>query len=382
MQTIVKLGMAAGILFLVSCGGAEKQDSPDLAAKKTELQRLKKNQEKLASDIQKLEAQIGLQDSSYAIKPKLVAITAVAPENFLHYIDLQGKITTKNIFYVTPRGQGGQVKGVYVKEGDHVKQGQLLMKLDDAVILQNKEQLETQLAYFKDIYNRQKNLWDQKIGTEVQLVTAKNNVDNVERQIAVVEEQWKTSNIYSSVTGIVETVNIHVGEFFTGAPQATISVVDQANMKASVEVPENYLPSVKKGTIVVVDVPDANKSFKSSISLVSQLINSNSRSFTAEAPVPTDATLKPNQLALVRIQDYSAPNALVIPITTLQTDESGKYVFVMAQENGKPVAKKRTVQAGSVYGEKIEIKSGLKTGDQLITEGYQGLYDGQSIATS
>ena len=382
MQTIVKLGMVAGIIFLVSCGGAEKQDLPDLAAKKTELQKLKKDQEKLASDIQKLEAQIGLQDSSYAIKPKLVAITAVAPENFLHYIDLQGKITTKNIFYVTPRGQGGQVKGVYVKEGDHVKQGQLLMKLDDAVILQNKEQLETQLAYFKDIYNRQKNLWDQKIGTEVQLVTAKNNVDNVERQIAVVEEQWKTSNIYSSVTGIVETVNIHVGEFFTGAPQATISVVDQANMKASVEVPENYLPSVKKGTIVVVDVPDANKSFKSSISLVSQLINSNSRSFTAEAPVPTDATLKPNQLALVRIQDYSAPNALVIPITTLQTDESGKYVFVMAQENGKPVAKKRTVQAGSVYGEKIEIKSGLKTGDQLITEGYQGLYDGQSIATS
>lgn len=382
MQTIVKLGVVTGMFFLVSCGGVSKQDSPDLTAKKTELQKLKKEQEKLAGDIQKLEAQIGEQDSSYAIKPKLVAITSISPENFLHYIDLQGKITTKNIFYVAPRGQGGQVKAVYVKEGDQVKQGQLLMKLDDAVILQNKQQLETQLAYFKDIYNRQKNLWDEKIGTEVQLVTAKNNVDNVERQIAVVDEQWKSSNIYSAVTGIVEMVNIHVGEFFNGAPTGTISVVDQANMKASVEVPENYLPSIKKGTVVVVDVPDAHKTFNSSISLVSQLINSNSRSFTAEAPVPTDPTLKPNQLALVRIQDYSAPNALVIPITTLQTDETGKYVYVMAKENGKPVAKKKSVQVGSVYGEKIEIKSGLQTGDQLITEGYQGLYDGQSIATS
>jgi membrane fusion protein (multidrug efflux system) len=382
MQTIVKLGMAAGMLLLVSCGGAGKQDSPDLTTKKTELQKLKKDQEKLAGDIQKLEAQIAEQDSSFAIKPKLVAITSLAPQNFVHFIDLQGKITTKNIFYVAPRGQGGQVKGVYVKEGDHVKQGELLMKLDDAMILQNKQQLETQLAYFKDIYSRQKNLWDQKIGTEVQLVTAKNNVDNVERQISVIEEQWKTSNIYSAVTGVVEAVNIHVGEFFTGAPNATISVVDQANMKASVEVPENYLPSVKKGTLVQVDVPDANKSFKSAVSLVSQLINSNSRSFTAEAPVPSDPALKPNQLALVKIQDYAASNTLVIPITTLQSDETGKYVFVLAKENGKPVAKRRTVQVGSVYGEKIEIKSGLQTGDQLITEGFQGLYDGQSIATS
>jgi multidrug efflux pump subunit AcrA (membrane-fusion protein) len=129
-------------------------------------------------------------------------------------------------------------------------------------------------------------------------------------------------------------------------------------------------------------VPDANKTFNSTITLVSQLINSNSRAFTAEAQLPADGSLKPNQLAIIKIQDYSASQVLVIPMTTLQTDETGKYVFVMANEKGKPVAKKRPVLVGSVYGEKIEIRKGLQVGDQLITEGFQGLYDGQLITTS
>jgi multidrug efflux pump subunit AcrA (membrane-fusion protein) len=149
----------------------------------------------------------------------------------------------------------------------------------------------------------------------------------------------------------------------------------------TVDVPENYLTSVKKGTPVVIEVPDVNRQFNSSISLVSQLISNNSRSFSAEAQVPGLADLKPNQVALVRIQDYRASNVIVIPMTILQTDEGGKYVFVLATENGKTVAKKRNVIVGSVYGEKIEIKQGLQVGDKLISEGFQGLYDNQLITT-
>ncbi|HMH33398.1 MAG TPA: efflux RND transporter periplasmic adaptor subunit [Puia sp.] len=382
MQKLANLAIIAGIFFLASCGAATKKDAPDLAAKKTELQKLKTQQEKLNADIVRLETEIGNLDSTFAVKAKLVNITALSTQDFTHYIDLQGKISTKDIYYLGPRGQGGQVKQVFVKEGDHVSKGQLVLKLDDAVMLQNLQQLETQLSYAKDLYNRQKNLWDQKIGTEVQLITAKNNVDNLEKQISTMREQWNTSNVYSAVSGIVETVNIHPGEIFTGAANATISIVNPGSLKALVEVPENYLTSVKKGTKVVVEVPDANKTFNSTITLVSQLINSNSRAFTAEAQLPADGSLKPNQLAIIKIQDYNASQVLVIPMTTLQTDETGKYVFVMAKENGKPVAKKRAVLVGSVYGEKIEIRKGLQVGDQLITEGFQGLYDGQSITTS
>jgi membrane fusion protein, multidrug efflux system len=379
MQKILNAGIAAGIIFFSSCGAASKQDKPDLAEKKIQLNKLKAQQDKLSSDIQQLENEIIILDPSLGLKPKLVNITSLSSNNFTHYIDLQGKISTRNIYYPAPRGQGGQVKAVYVKEGDHVKKGQLILKLEDAVMLQNLKQLETQLVFAKDLYNRQKNLWDQKIGTEVQLITAKNNVDNLDRQISVTKEQWNASNVYSEVSGVVETMSVHVGEGFPGV--GSISIVNPGNLKVTVDVPENYLTSVKKGTPVVIDVPDVNRHFNSSISLVSQLISNNSRSFSAEAQVPGLADLKPNQVALVRIQDYKASNVIVIPMTILQTDEGGKYVFVLATENGKTVAKKRNVIVGSVYGEKIEIKQGLQVGDKLISEGFQGLYDNQLITT-
>jgi len=382
MNKILSIVMLAGIVFLSSCGASTKQENKSLTEKKAELAKLKQQQDKLNSDILRVETEIAAMDSTFGVKPKLVNITKLATENFTHYIDLQGKITTRNIYTLAPRGQGGQVKAVYVKEGDYVKKGQLLLKLDDAVMLENLKQMETQLDYLKDIYNRQKNLWDQKIGTEVQLITDKNNVDNMERQIASTKEQWSYSNVYAEASGVVETVTIHVGEAFTGSPAATISIVNPDDLKAVVEVPENYLTSAKKGTPVVIEIPDLNKRFNSTISLVSQLISSNSRAFTAEAKVPSGHDLKPNLVALVKIQDYAASNVIVIPMTTLQTDETGKYVFVLTNQNGKPVAKKRNVTAGSVYGEKIEIKQGLQVGDQLISEGFQGLYDGQSITTS
>jgi len=382
MNKLVSIVAIAGVTLLSACGASSsKNEDQSVAGKKAELTNLKKQRDKLNSDIEKLELEVSALDSNFGVKPKLVSITSLSPENFTHYIDLQGKVSTKNQFYVAPRGQGGQVKAVYVKEGDVVKKGQLLIKLEDAVMQQNIKQLETQRDYLKDIYNRQKNLWDQKIGTEVQLITAKNNVDNVERQLSSMKEQWDYSNVYAETSGIAETVNIHAGEMFTGSPQGTITIVNPDELKAVVDVPENYLSSVKKGTNVVVDVPDINKSFNSKISLVSQLINSNSRAFTAEAKIPAESDLKPNQVAMVKIQDYAAANVIVIPMTALQTDESGKYVFVASKENGKLVAKKRNVKVGSVYGEKIEIRTGLQAGDQLISEGYQGLYDGQSITT-
>ncbi|HEX4851896.1 MAG TPA: efflux RND transporter periplasmic adaptor subunit [Puia sp.] len=382
MKQITQIGILTLIIFVAACGSSTHKDDSSLESKKAKLTQMRKQQDSLSTAITQLENDIAKVDSTFGIKPKLVSITPLNTQNFTHYIDLQGRITTKQIYYISPRGTGGQVKTVYVKEGDHVKKGQLIMKLDDAVMLQNLQQLETQLAFTKDIYNRQKNLWDDKIGTEVQLITAKNNVDNIEKQIASAKEQWNFSNVYSEVDGVVETVTIHVGEMFTGNPQATISIVNPESLKAVVDVPENYLPNVKKGTQVVVEVPDLNKQFKSTITLVSQLINNNSRTFSAEAQVPAESDLKPNLIALVKIQDYAANNVIVIPMTTLQTDETGKYVFVLTNENGKYKARKKNVTVGSVYGEKIEIKQGLQPGDQLITGGFQELYDGQSITTS
>ena len=384
MQRFVNISFAVILITaVVSCGGSgAKQGKGDLNDKMTQLQKLKGDQEKLGNDIKKLEQELAVLDPSSVAKPKLVTVTPLATQNFTHFVDLQGRVTTNNIFYVTPRGTGGQVKALYVKQGDRVKKGQLLVKLDDAITQQTLKQQEVQLSYLKDLYARQKNLWDQGIGTEVQFITARNNVEGLEKQMAITHEQLTTSNVYAEVSGVAETVTIHVGEFFTGAPTAAISIVSTGDLKAVVDVPENYLSRVKQGAKVVVEIPEINKTFNTSISLISQVINANSRGFTAEAKIPGGADIKPNQLAMVRIQDYAAANVIVVPLTSLQSDDKGKYVYVQAEENGKKVARKKMIIPGEVYGDNIEIKQGLGAGDKLITEGFQSLYDGQLITTS
>ncbi|MEJ7767721.1 MAG: efflux RND transporter periplasmic adaptor subunit [Chitinophagaceae bacterium] len=385
MKQILKFSLfiffAAGI---ISCNSGANGKNSQLAEKKQALQKKKDEVSKLNGEITKLESEVALIDTSAAKteKPKLVAVTQVAKESFTHYIDLQGRVDAENISYVTPRGQGGQVRQILVKEGDAVRKGQLLMRLDNALLNENLETARTQLAFAQNIYQRQKNLWDQNIGTEVQLVTAKNNVDQAQRGISTLEEQLKFSNVYAEVSGIADEVNIRVGETFTGMPTSGIKIVNTSSLKVVTDIPENYITRVKKGTPVVITIPDLTKTFNSTISLISQSIGTSSRGFTAESKLPSAANLKPNQIALIKIQDYTAPNALSIPINTIQTDEKGKFVLVASNENGKMVSRKRAIVLGELYGDKIEITSGLQEGDVLITQGFQGLYEGQLITTS
>ncbi len=202
MKNILKI-FFAGLLVLVlaSCGNGSKDKKGDLTDKKAQLEKLKKDQKDLADKIAKLEDEIAKSDTSEAQKEKakLVSLSTIGTDTFAHYIDLQGKISAENVAYVTPRGQGGLVKAVYVKQGDYIKKGQLLLKLDNALAERQIEGLQTQLAYAKDIYQRQQNLWNQGIGTEVQLLNAKNSVDNLEKQIASAKEQLSQSNVYAEM---------------------------------------------------------------------------------------------------------------------------------------------------------------------------------------
>lgn len=401
MKKITQISIAAFMmLFIISCNNSQKEGSAAINDKKAELEKLKAERLKTDEKIQKVEAELEKLDSNSAnsSKIKLVGISAVTTQDFKHYIDLQGHVDAENISYISPRGMPGQVKALYIQQGQNVKKGQLLVKLDDAIIQQQvtaaRQQLEgikTQLSFAKNIYQRQKNLWDQGIGTEVQLITAKTNVEALENQLKsageqvnVAIEQMKTTNVYSDVNGIADIVNVRVGETFQGmtAMGPQIKIVNTSNLKVVTNIPENYMTRLHKGSVVEISIPDAKRNLTSSISLISQSIEPTLRGFVAEAKIPFDATLKPNQSALMRIQDYSALNAVVIPVNTIETDETGKYVFLLMKlNNGKSVAKKQVVVIGEVYGNNVEIKAGLKAGDQLITEGYQNIYDGQMIST-
>jgi membrane fusion protein, multidrug efflux system len=402
MKQVKNFGlMITAAIILASCGGSKKEGDAALNDKKAALEKLKADKTKTDAEIKKLQDDLAKIDTGAAstAKIKLVSVAAVTTQNFQHFIDLMGRVDAENISYISPRMGPAQVKAVYVTQGQYIKKGQLLLKLDDAIMRQGvtaaKQQLEgikTQLGFAKNIYQRQKNLWDQGIGTEVQLISAKTNVTGLENQltatgeqIKTMQEQLNTANVYSDVSGVADEVNIRVGETFSGmgAMGPQIKIVNTSSLKVVTNVPENYLTRMRKGSPVQITIPDAGKKINSSISLISQSIDPTQRGFIAEARIPYDGSLKPSQSAVVKILDYSAANAVVIPVNVVQSDETGKYVYVLSKSsNGKTTAHRVVVTIGEVYGEMVEIKAGLKAGDQLVTAGFQNLYEGQMIATN
>lgn len=390
------------IIFAVACGGkGKKEKDAGLAAKKADLVALKKERDALNGKIKKLEETITAEDpAGSSTKEKLVSISTIASGNFSHYVELQGKVDADNISYISPRGMGGQVKAIYITKGNYVKPGQLVLKLDDAIIRRNitaakqsKQTIQAQLNMARIVYERQKNLWDQNIGSEMQVIQAKTSVETLESQIKtidenvkVAQEQLKTTNVYSDVSGYVDEVNIRVGELFSGVAQGVgpqIKVINTSSLKVVVTVPENHIGRISKGSRVEILVPDLNKTIESAISFTSQSIDPNQRGYVAEIKIPYDARLKPNQVAQVKILDYAAGSAVTVPVNIVQTDDKGKYVFVAINGgNNKLTVQKRPVLVGEFYNDQIEIKAGLRGGDNIITEGYQDLYDGQAITTA
>ncbi len=383
MYKVLTVVLGASLL-LASCGSSTIQkEGEGLKEKRARLDSLKTQQGKLEKDIATLQAAIDKLDTANAIKEKakLVALTALTPTSFTHYLDLQGNVDAVNTSWIAPRGTGGVVTQLYVKQGDHVKQGQLLLKLDDAIQRQQLASDQTQLAYAQDLYQRRKNLWDEKIGTEVDLVNAKNQVDQAEAKQKIDQQQLDFTSVYADIPGTVNVLNIKVGEAFGQASQS-LQIVNTDNLKVVVLVPEIYQERVRVGTPVRIDFPGLNnKEVTGTITVSAKVINADNRAFQVEIHIPNSSDIRANQVAIVKLQDYSASNVITIPINTLQTDETGKYVLVGVRQNDKIVAHKKSITIGQTYSDKVQVTTGLQPGDQLITDGYQGLYEGQLITT-
>ncbi len=385
MQTNI-YGLLMVALIATSCGNAKKDDNAALNDKRAQLEKLKTEQKSRSSDIVKLEAEIAAIDTGAAKieKAKLVRVAPLQAGGFSHFIELQGKVDTKNISYVAPpNGQGGIVKSLYVTQGQYVRRGQVLARLDDQLIRQQIEPLRVQLNAAEDTYRRTKNLWDQGIGTYQQVLSAQTQVESLRKNIGIIQKQAALMTVTAPTSGVADQVNVRVGEAFTGAspmgPQ--IRIVNTSDLKIVTQVPENYLDKVNVGSMLEVHLPETNRTINTKVSVVSKIIDPASRTFYIEAKIPADANLKPNQIAVVKIKDYAAKEVITIPVNTLQNDEKGKYVIVATKENGRMIATKRQVVVGQLYNDQLEVKSGLQPGDVLVTEGFQGLYEGQLLAT-
>lgn len=354
---------ASLILFITACGNESKD-------KKAQLADLKKQQAELNSKIVALEAETG-NDKKEVVKN--ISVYTVKAQDFKNYIEVQGVVDAKEDVQVNPEAAGVITK-INVSIGQSVSKGQVLAQIDDAVLRQNIAQVQTQLDLANNVFRRQKNLWDQKIGTEIQYLNAKSQKEGLERQIATIQQQANMYKIKTPINGTVDQMDLKLGQ----AVQPGISgirVVNANNLKAKALVSETYAGRVSQGDQVKVVLPDANDSLNTKISFAAKTIDPTSRSFNIEVNLPSKKTFRPNMVAILKIVDYSKNNALTLPIKAIRKSEKGDYVYIV--ENGK--AKKVDIKVGNVYNGEAEILNGIKAGDQVVTVGINTLNEGDAV---
>jgi len=342
------------------------------------LEDLKAQHSALSNQIRDLEKEISAEHPDSNLKTKAVVAEQVKPVNFNYSIDTQGGIDAEQNIVLSAK-LGGVVTAVYVKEGATVRSGEVIAQIDNSLILRSIEELQGNLDLAKTVFERQKHLWDQKIGTEIQFLTARNNKESLEKRLATLKEQDEMSRIKSAVAGTVDDIMLKVGETTApGMPAARI--VGNKNLKVTANVSEAYVRSVAVGNSATVTLVDLGESFNSKVAFAGKNINPLSRSFGVEIPVPANVDARPGMSAKIRINFKSIPDAITVPVNLVQNLNGEKIVYVAEKQNNQWVARKRLVIVGGIYDNRAEIISGIKAGDQVITVGFQGLNDGESVS--
>ena len=355
------------VAIISACGGEKNDPAAELAALKDQKTQIEQRIAELEKSVEKPAARI-----------RTVGLDEVKTSSFRHFIDLQGKVDADESVMATAK-MPGALKKVYVKNGDNVRKGQLLAEIDDNILLKSLAELDGQLVTATDIYNRQKGLWDQKIGTEVAFIQAKNGKESIERSIATLKEQWGMTKIYAPTNGTVDLVLLKQGQAIApGIPLCNI--LNLSNLKVKGEVTEAYTSKVRKGDLVQVYFPDMDKEISTRITFASKTINPSTRTFTIECALPGTG-YRANQVAVMKIIDYQNPNAVVIPVNLIQTAEDGDFVLVAEKTtDNQATVKKASIKQGQNYGGYVEVLNGLKKGDWVISTGFQDVNAGETIA--
>ena len=361
-------------LFFIGCGS--QPDQTPVTDKQTRLTEIKKQIALLDAEASALELE--LNPAGKIERSKVVGVQLFPPTVFKSYIDLQGSVTADQELYINAKMPGTTEK-ILIKTGDYIKEGQTVMTLDDAVLKQGLAELEAQLAFASDIFEKQKALWDQKIGTEVQYLSAKNNKESLEKRIVTTKEQWDMSKVKAPISGVIDEVMVKPGQTISpGVPIARL--VNFSKLKINANVPESYAGRIKPGNAIKIYFPDIQKEFDSRVSYVSPVINKVNRTFNVEATLPANMSgILPNMISILKIVDYVNPQAYVIPINLLQRDSQGDYIMVADSSGSMWKATKKMLTIGKFYNDQVEVKSGLQPTSKVITRGYQDLIEGENL---
>lgn len=357
------------------------QPQDKVSGKKEELNQLKKDYHDLKVKIAALEEEIAKEDPDFAkANRKEVLVTAVPVRNgtFTHMVEVSGNVTSKRNVVLSAENMGNIVK-VSVVEGDFVRQGQLIASQDASVLQKQLSQLETQYELAESLFKKQSNLWEKKIGTEVQYLEAKNNKESLEQQIANVKTQISKSYIKAPFDGTIEKVFVNDGEMvMSGNPVAQI--VNHSGMYVSADVSETYVGTFERGDVAVIEFPSIQQTIEAKITAVGQVIDPQNRTFKVEIKLPnTDFKVKPNMVAVVKIKDFEKENASIVPLNLIQQDMTGEYIYVVEKKGDDLFAKKAHIQRGKTYKNETLVLSGLNGYDQVINDGFKEVIDGSPV---
>ncbi|GIV28009.1 MAG: RND transporter [Bacteroidia bacterium] len=368
------------IVFLASCG---TNTNGDLEKKKSELAKYHSQLNDLKTKIANLEKEIAALDTN-ATKSDigiLVETKLIQPEKFEHFFEVSGTVTTDENVTLSAEA-AGQIKSILVKEGQKVSAGQVLVKLNTATIESSIEEVKTALDLATTVYERQKRLWEQKIGSEIQYLQAKNNKESLEQKLKTLQTQLALSIVKAPGDGIVDEIFRKEGEMvMPGTP--LIQFVNLNNMKMLADVSEMYVKSVKQGDKAIVNFPALGiENLEANINRTSNVINIKNRTFKVEVGLPNkDQILKPNAIGMLKIKDFEADSAFVVPTMILGKDSKGDYLYTTVEKEGKKVARKTYVKTGKTSGGQTMIIEGLNPNDKVITAGYNEVSDGAIIRT-
>lgn len=363
-------------LLLFSCGGGA--EAGDTAAR---LKEIDARINELKAELAQLETERNTLAPPKA-KQKLVEISPLTAQDFAHYVEIQGYVESDAQVMASPQASGA-LEQLLVREGQMVQAGQVIAIVDDAIVQNQIAELETRLELAKTNYERRERLWKQKIGTEIQYLEAKTNYEATQKSLAALQAQLALYKVTAPISGKVDEVFPKRGEVVSPS-QAVARIVGSGQYKITVPLADNYAAAVNQGDLVKVEIPDIGAEFDGRITNIESTINLASRTFKVEVSLPQNLPgIKPNLVATVKIKDYEVTDAVVVPITVVKGRGKDKYVYIAEQQNDTSwVAKKVSVEIGKTYRERVEVKSGLKPGQQLITVGNMDVADGQLLSAS
>lgn len=366
------------VISMIVLASACNMNSPEMLEQ--QLKKKKDQVRELNDQIASLEEQLaqnpGEEAASFLVP---VTVKAMDLEPFEHYIEITGKLEAEADAFISPE-MSGQIENILVKEGQSVKKGQLLLSLNTSITESSIQEVKTGLELAVSIYEKQKELWDQKIGSELQYLESKNAMEQAKARLATLEAQLDMARVRAPFSGVVETIMLKEGELAVPGMQV-IQMVSLNNLKLYGNISERYMTSINKGDIVIINFPDVEGlNVKVPIHRIGNVIDNTSRTFRIEMKINNrQKTLKPNMYSTIQVNDFKTPSAFVVPSVSIKQDIKGNYLYVASKEEGELKARKRYIETGLSYKDQTMIREGVSEGEEVIIKGFAQVSDGVTV---